>query len=86
MSKPIHENAFYQVVVGIPPKTTDFPEPIEAYLVKNKQTGVIEYFHSVLFYAKQQADYFADLLAGKYDKEVEEAKEAQHATQRGLFN
>jgi hypothetical protein len=52
-------------VVGLPPATTDMPKPIDAYLIVNKETGVTESWHGILFYAKQNADLFNDLLIGK---------------------
>lgn len=67
----VYENKNYVVVVGMPPKTPDFPEPVDAYLVFNKETGVMEYFHSILYYVKQHADHLSDLLEGKFNEEAD---------------
>lgn len=69
MSKAVYENEHYEVVVGIPPSTPDMPNPITAYLVINKETGVTESWHSVLFYVKQNADLFNDMLVNPPKKE-----------------
>lgn len=65
VNRMVYENSHYRIEVGVPPKTPDFPEPPMAYLIFNKETEVLEYFHSVLYYAKQWADQFRDLLDGK---------------------
>ena len=61
--KPVvYENKNYALVVGLAPPTVSMPTPIDAYLVFNKETGVMESWQGVLFYAKQEADLFNDLL------------------------
>jgi hypothetical protein len=79
----VYENSRYVVSIGVPPKTREFPEPINSYLVHNKETGVLEYFDSVLYRAKETADQLRDLLDGKkppnpyeeWEKAVEDAKD-----------
>jgi len=66
VSDSIYENKNYKVIVGVPPATEQLPNPIDCYLVVNKETNVIEYWESVLFYAKQRADLFDRMLSGKY--------------------
>jgi hypothetical protein len=65
----VHENQNYMVVVGIPPSTPDMPNPINAYLIVNKETGVTESWHGILFYATQNADLFNDMLVNPPKKE-----------------
>lgn len=78
----VYENKNYAIKVGIPPKTPDFPEPFEVYLIVNKTWGVTEYFHQVLPYAIRWADQFNDILEGK-PTDPEKVQD-QHAAQ--LFN
>lgn len=58
----VYENKNYVILVGVPPATKDDPEPVVAYLIYNKKTEVLEYFHSVLFHARGWADHFSDML------------------------
>lgn len=74
--KVIYENASYKIVVGLPPKTVEFPEPFEVYLVINKDTGVLETFHQVLPYAKNWADQFDAYLRG-VDADTEKVVDPQ---------
>lgn len=85
-SKSIYENNNYHVVVGLPPKTKDFPEPIESYLVVNKRYGVVEYWHSVLFYVKQHADFLSDLLDGKQQDPIIGVNDPSPPKSSGIFN
>ena len=79
----VYENKHYHLTVGTPPKTPDYPEPFPVYLIWNTSTGVMEYFHQVLYYAKAWADQFSDMLDGKtQDGEETKVPEAQGS----LFN
>lgn len=73
--KVVHENDNYIVAVGLPPITPDMPQPLFGYLIVNKETGVTESWHGVLFYAKQNADLFNDLLVSPPKKEEQRAAE-----------
>jgi hypothetical protein len=55
--KVVYENMHFQVVVG------DYPnEPLPCYLVINAEHGVVEYAHSVLYFAKAWADQFSKAM------------------------
>jgi len=47
----VHENNNYAVDVGPYPG-----EPLNCYRIYNKNTGVLEYAHTIIFYACQWAD------------------------------
>lgn len=60
--KVVYTNSRYEVFVGAPEITTERPCPRAEYLIVNKETGVQEYSHTVLFIAKDWADNFAKLM------------------------
>lgn len=69
-TKTIFENNNYAITVGVPPKTSEFPEPFPVYLITNKSTGVLEYWHQVFPYAKLWANQFSDHIDGKQPREA----------------
>lgn len=80
-------------MIGIPPVTQDMPNPIDAYLIVNKETGVIESWHSILFYAKQTADHLHSMLidppgkkANPWDDAQEERSLPGEKKPSGTFN
>jgi hypothetical protein len=76
----IHENQSYAVIVDTPPATPDMPNPIPAYVVVNKETGVWESWTGLLYYAKDMADQFHKQLT----RPVKE--EEQTVQQKFTFN
>jgi len=59
-SRVIYETDLYKVVV------TPLPEDVlEGYGVINKETDVLEYSHSVQYYAQEWADMFTKILKGE---------------------
>lgn len=58
-----HENETFRIEVGVPPTPKDQPEML-AYLIINKQFGVIENIQAVLHYAKQWADQMDKFVRG----------------------
>jgi hypothetical protein len=75
----IYENKNYKLVVGVPPGTSEIPNPIPCYLIVNKETNVTESWGGILFYTKQTADQFNDLL----ETPPAELKDAQQ--EKGSF-
>jgi hypothetical protein len=72
----VYQNENYKLIVGVPPATPQDPEPTVGYLIVNKETGVLESWHSILFYAKQNADMFNKLLLTP-EKEIKQIEEGQ---------
>lgn len=62
MGELVYENENYYIKIATPPRTNEYPEPFPVYCIYNKKYQVLEYYHQVLFYAKQNADLFNDLL------------------------
>ena len=56
----VYETELFLIDVGLFPE-----EELELYRIHNKDTGVIEYAHSVLFYAKQWTDMATKILKGE---------------------
>jgi hypothetical protein len=71
----IHENQSYAVIVDTPPATPDMPNPIPAYVIVNKETGVWESWTGLLYYAKDMADQFHKQLTRPQNEKVEEAQQ-----------
>ena len=57
----LHTTELYEVRVATFPGDNELP----TYVILNKNTNVVEYSHSVLFYATQWADQFTSLMTGK---------------------
>lgn len=56
----IFETEHFLVDVGPYPE-----EVLDVYRIWNKETGVLEYAHTILFYAKQWADMATNILKGE---------------------
>ena len=74
-NEAVHENDNYKVVVGFPPASREFPQPLLGYLVVNKQFDVVEYFNQMYPYAKNMADELDKVIKkgfgeGEEDKDV----------------
>lgn len=65
----VHENDNYKVVVGYPPASREFPQPLLGYLVVNKQYDVVEYFNQMYPYAKNMADELDKVIKKGFDNE-----------------
>lgn len=58
----VYSNKHYDIIIDVPPPTPEFPEPGPAYVIYNKQTNVVEYYHSVFYHSMEWADHFSQKL------------------------
>lgn len=67
IGKNVYRNDHFDIVVEVAPKTTDntYQDDLLAYCIYNRETGVMEYFHTVLYFAREWANGMSDKLAGK---------------------
>lgn len=68
----VYENDNYKVVVGYPPASREYPQPLLGYLITNKQYNVVEYFNQMLPYAKNMADELDKVLKKGFGEGEEE--------------
>ncbi len=79
--KVVYSVGDYEVRVGLPPVTAAEPFPIPMYLVVNKNTGVTENMHNILYNAFKAADSLNTAMQEYNNKKQEIAP-----TQGSLFN
>lgn len=74
--KVVLENDNYWVEIGVPPVSRNNPFPYPAYLIYNKNTGVLETYHSVLPEVRFWIDRYDEIIK-QLDKAEDEEKERQ---------
>jgi hypothetical protein len=78
----VYENKYFRVEVGYPTTTRAVPNPRVCYLIYNKETGVEEYCHTVLYVVKDWVTTLTKLM----DTPVEDETKPTASPTIDLFN